>query len=321
MMEKRKNRCHIIEHEVCNTMGSKGLCACPDAHLSFRRLAPRAFHMVQPTSAVSVQSVHVVVAQRLQNFVVTYAGVLVGLWGLPKMPVSVPRKNQQADKVAKRRSQSKPDRPTAADAGPDELDAIEKKHPEDRTDFELLKLYVQRASTDAFETLVQRHRRQVYNFIFKMVRKAEAAEDIFQDTFVRVIKNAHKYTPRAKFTTWTLQIARNLTLDYFKRENLRQHVSIDAGRTDDDKGIAGLLKGLGPESSEVLLSRELVDEVREAVTRLPENQREALVLRMYEDLPYAEISEVLGSPEGTVKYWVHEAVNTLARYLERRGLK
>jgi RNA polymerase sigma-70 factor (ECF subfamily) len=85
--------------------------------------------------------------------------------------------------------------------------------------------------------------------------------------------------------------------------------------------MAALIQGLGPESYEIAQSRELVEEVREAITRLPENQREALVLRMYDDMPYAEIGEVLGSPEGTVKYWVHEAVNTLARYLERKGLK
>jgi len=201
------------------------------------------------------------------------------------------------------------------------LKKIEAKDPEDRSDFDLLKLYVKREDNTAFETLVQRHRRQVYNFIFKMVRKAEAAEDIFQETFLRVIKNAHTYTPRAKFTTWCLQIARNLTLDYFKREGLRQHLSIDATPADSERSIAGLLQGADPQSHEILQSRELIEVVREGVTELPENQREALVLRMFEDMPYAEIAEVLGSPEGTVKYWVHEAVNSLTRYLERRGLK
>jgi RNA polymerase sigma-70 factor, ECF subfamily len=215
----------------------------------------------------------------------------------------------------------KESRPTARHATAAELKSIEQKEPEERTDFDLLKLYVKREDMEAFETLVRRHRRQVYNFVYKMVGRAEAAEDIFQETFLRVIKNAHTYTPRAKFTTWCLQIARNLTLDYFKREGLRQHVSIDASPTGDERTFAGLLQGTDPESGEILVSRELVDEVREAVNHLPENQREALVLRMYEDLPYAEIAEVLGSPEGTVKYWVHEAVNTLARHLERRGLK
>ena len=212
--------------------------------------------------------------------------------------------------------------PTARHATAAELKSIESMQPEDRSDFDLLKLYVKKQSTEAFEALVTRHRRQVYNFIYKMVGKAESAEDIFQETFLRVIKNAHTYTPRAKFTTWCLQIARNLSLDHFKREGLRQHASIDAAvGGDTERSIAGLLQGSDPESSEVLISRELVEEVRVAVTELPENQREALVLRIYEDMPYAEIAEVLGSPEGTVKYWVHEAINSLARYLERRGLK
>lgn len=226
--------------------------------------------------------------------------------------------------MAKRSSQQQTEklpRPTARHATPAELKRIDGKAPEDRSDFDLLKLYVKREDNSAFEALVQRHRRQVYNFVYKMVGKAEAAEDIFQETFLRVIKNAHTYTPRAKFTTWCLQIARNLTLDYFKRENLRQHVSIDASPAGDDRSIAALLQGADLQSHEILQSRELVEVVREAVTELPENQRDALVLRMYEDMPYAEIAEVLGSPEGTVKYWVHEAINSLTRFLERRGLK
>lgn len=237
------------------------------------------------------------------------------------MPVSVPF---QAGPVARRLSEQQTEKlpkPTAKHATAAELRSIEGKQPEDRSDFDLLKLYVKKKSNEAFEALVNRHRRQVYNFIFKMVGRAEAAEDIFQETFLRVIKNAHTYTPRAKFTTWCLQIARNLTLDYYKREGLRQHVSIDASPNDDERSLAGLLQGSDPESGEILVSRELIEEVRLAVTRLPENQREALVLRIYDDMPYAEIAEVLDSPEGTVKYWVHEAVNSLARYLERRGLK
>jgi RNA polymerase sigma-70 factor, ECF subfamily len=190
------------------------------------------------------------------------------------------------------------------------------------SDLELLRLFDKSGDHGAFEALVQRHRRQVYNFIIKMVGKAEAAEDLFQETFLRVLKNAHTYTPRAKFTTWCLQIARNLALDYFKREGLRRHASIDAGSPgNEDRNMASLLEGDAPQSIDILQSQELIDEVREAVQVLPANQREALVLRIYHDMPYAEISEVLGSPEGTVKYWVHEAVNTVARHLERRGLK
>jgi RNA polymerase sigma-70 factor (ECF subfamily) len=137
---------------------------------------------------------------------------------------------------------------------------------------------------------------------------------------LRVLKNAHTYRPRAKFTTWTLQIARNVTLDYFKRENLRQHVSLDANVPGDDKPLRNLIPGNDPPSQDILLSKEMLEEVQTAIKRLPVHQQEALVLRVNEGLPYAEISEIVGSPEGTVKYWVHEAVAALTKYLGKRGL-
>lgn len=193
---------------------------------------------------------------------------------------------------------------------------------DEASDFDLLQLYVKSEHNEAFETLVRRHRRQVYNFIYKMVGRAEPAEDIFQETFLRVLKNAGSYTPRAKFTTWALQIARNLTLDHYKRENLRQHASIDAtaGGDEGEQTFAALLQGSDPQSVEILQNRELIEEVRIGITQLPENQREALVLRVHQDMPYAEIAQVLGSPEGTVKYWVHEAIAALSKYLQKRGL-
>lgn len=186
-------------------------------------------------------------------------------------------------------------------------------------DYELVKRFT-KGSSEAFEVLVLRHKRQVYNFIYKMVGKPEPADDLFQETFMRVLKNAHTYRPRAKFTTWTLQIARNVTLDYFKRENLRQHVSLDANVPGDEKPLRNLIPGNDPPSQDILLSKEMLEEVQSAIKRLPLHQQEALVLRVNEGLAYAEISEIVGSPEGTVKYWVHEAVAALTKYLGKRGL-
>ncbi len=186
-------------------------------------------------------------------------------------------------------------------------------------DYELVRRFT-RGNEAAFETLVHRHKRQVYNFIFKMVGKPEPADDLFQETFMRVLKNAHTYRPRAKFTTWALQIARNVTLDYFKRENLRQHISLDANVPGDERPLAHVVPGQGPVAQEILLSKEMLEEVQTAIKRLPVHQQEALVLRVNEGMPYAEISEIVGSPEGTVKYWVHEAVQSLTKYLEKRGL-
>ncbi|MEE9312530.1 MAG: sigma-70 family RNA polymerase sigma factor, partial [Planctomycetota bacterium] len=134
-------------------------------------------------------------------------------------------------------------------------------------------------------------------------------------------KNADSYTPRAKFTTWALQIARNLTLDHYKRERLRQHPSIDTPiGSEGNQTIASLLEANGPESSEILMKGELDEYLRGEIALLPDNQREALILRIYEELPYAEVGEVMGHPEGTVKYWVHEAIAALGQKIDRKGL-
>ncbi len=187
------------------------------------------------------------------------------------------------------------------------------------TDYELVKQF-RKGDTKAFETLVHRHRQMTFAFIYRMVGNQAAADDLFQDTWLKVLKNAHTYQPRAKFTTWVMQIARNTTLDYFKRENLRAHVSLDLPVGNDEKSLTSIVPSQGPQPEEVLLSREVTDEVQKAMGRLPIRQQEALVLRVYHQMPYAEIAELLGTPEGTAKYWVHEAVKALAAHLEARGI-
>ena len=187
------------------------------------------------------------------------------------------------------------------------------------TDYELIKLF-RRGDNAAFEALVYRHKQITFNFIYRMVGNQQAADDLFQDVWLKVLRNAHTYRPKAKFTTWTLQIARNTVLDYFKRENLRAHVSLDLPVGNDELSIKSIVPSKGPQPEEVLLSEEMMAEVQHALCRLPVKQQESLVLRIYHKMPYSEISGLLDSPEGTVKYWVHEAVKALTAYLEKRGV-
>jgi RNA polymerase sigma-70 factor (ECF subfamily) len=187
------------------------------------------------------------------------------------------------------------------------------------TDIELVHKF--RAGDDAaFETLVNRHRQLTFNFIYRMVGNQANADDLYQDTWLKVLRNAHTYQPRAKFTTWLLQIARNTVLDHYKRENLRQHVSLDLRVANDEKSLASMVPSEGPQPEEVLLSREVTDEVQKAICRLPVKQQEALVLRIYHHLAYSEIAQLMGAPEGTAKYWVHEAVAAVTKHLELRGI-
>lgn len=175
-------------------------------------------------------------------------------------------------------------------------------------------------ASEAFEALVKRHQGLVFNFLYRMVGNQAAADDLFQETWLKVLRNAHTYRPKAKFTTWCLQIARNTAFDHFKRENLRAHVSLDLPVANDEATLKSIVPSKGPQPESVLLSQEVTDEVQKAICRLPIRQQEALVLRIYHKMPYSEIAELLEAPEGTAKYWVHEAVKALTEHLEKRGI-
>ncbi|MCK6438680.1 MAG: sigma-70 family RNA polymerase sigma factor [Planctomycetes bacterium] len=186
----------------------------------------------------------------------------------------------------------------------------------DLTDYQLLKRFCA-GDSDAFETLVARHKRMTYNFIYRMVGNRETADDLFQEMWLKVLRAANTYRPQAKFTTWALQIARNATLDHFKRSGLRRHASLDAGTEDGEGGFAETVRSETPDPDEQLLSGERLELLKRSVEKLPQNQREALILRIYHQLPYSDISELLGTPEGTAKYWVHEAIKSLTENLQR----
>lgn len=187
------------------------------------------------------------------------------------------------------------------------------------SDLKLLELF-QQGDHSAFEELVLRHRQICFSFIYRMVGNQDAAEDLFQDTWMKVLRNAHAYEPRAKFSTWLLQIARNTVLDYFKRENLRRHPSLDQPVGDDMRLGATLASSeRAPETA--LSQSELIEALQECMHELSERHREALVMRLYHKLSYAEISQITGTPEGTVKYWVHEATKSLGVLLKARGIE
>ncbi len=189
----------------------------------------------------------------------------------------------------------------------------------DLSDYQLIKKF-RNGDALAFEALVLRHKQRTFRFIYHMVGNQQAADDLFQDLWLKVLKKAHTYQPKAKFSTWVFKVARNTVLDYFKRENLRSHVSLDLPVANDELSMKSLVPSKGPQPEEVLLSKEVLEQVHKAVRRLPIKQQEAFVFRVYQEMPYNEIAKILEAPEGTVKYWVHEAVKNLSNYLERGGI-
>jgi RNA polymerase sigma-70 factor (ECF subfamily) len=159
----------------------------------------------------------------------------------------------------------------------------------------------------AFELLLARHERKVWNFLRRSVGDATLAEDLLQEVFLRVIRAQAEWKGEAKFTTWIYAIARNLCIDHARRAVHRDARSLDAPTRASLEG----------EASETLHDR-LADGARdaEAVAALPADQREVFLLREVMDMPFAEIAVVVGAPEPTVKSRMRYALERLREALD-----
>ena len=179
----------------------------------------------------------------------------------------------------------------------------------DISDDELIAMY-RDGDAEAFDALFDRYRAPVHNFARSMLRTPAAAEDVLQETFLAVARATTRYEPRGRFRIWLMRIVRNRCLNWLASERVRQAVIAE---TD--------LEIVAPESNDPPPARRLEAHedlrlVREAIWRLPERQREAIVLYAFEQLTYKEIAEVLGVPINTVKTLIHRARAELARALD-----
>lgn len=169
----------------------------------------------------------------------------------------------------------------------------------------------------AFELLVTRHRKPVFNFILRFVRDTAQAEDVTQETFLRLVKGADAYERQAKFTTWLYTIARNLCVDSARRGKHRKAASLDAPIGDDDgASLLDLVPDGGAGVDRQAQSREFGVRLKQALESLPDEQREIFLLREVADLQFNEIANVVGCPENTVKSRMRYALEKLREALE-----
>ncbi len=182
---------------------------------------------------------------------------------------------------------------------------------------EALMLRYRAGEVRAFERLLERHRKPIYNFILRSVLQSALAEDLLQETFLRVIRGAATWERQAKFSTWLYTIARNLCVDQSRRQKLRRAQSLDA--PVDREGHATLLDRL-PDGRGAI-DRQAIDKqlglrLQLAIDQLGEEQREVFVMRELLDLPFKEIAEIVGAPENTVKSRMRYALEKLREALD-----
>jgi len=183
---------------------------------------------------------------------------------------------------------------------------------------EALMVRYQKGDVRAFEILLTRHRRPVFNFILRFVGARETAEDLLQEVFLRVVKGAENYQRQAKFTTWLYTIARNLCVDHSRRMKHRRAQSLDApmGANSDSGTLLDVVAGDELPSDRRAVSSELADKMKGAIQGLSEEQREVFLMREFLDMPFKQIAEVVGVPENTVKSRMRYALEKLRLELE-----
>ncbi len=166
----------------------------------------------------------------------------------------------------------------------------------------------------AYRELIRRYQRPVFSLIFRMVRNRELAEDLAQDTFVKVLGAIESYRPEYKFSSWIFKIANNAAIDHLRRRSL-DTLSLDGSphaETSEAIEATTLQISDGAESPlDEVANRELGGSIEAAIAQLRPEYRSCILLRHVEGRPYEEIAEILDLPLGTVKTYIHRARNEL----------
>lgn len=156
------------------------------------------------------------------------------------------------------------------------------------SDYELVQEFVN-GRDSAIEILIRRHQKRVYSYILLLVKKQDIAEDIFQETFIKVIRSLkeRRYVDTNRFTSWVMRIAHNLIIDHFRREKQSKMISKDAYEVD----ILNHPKYSNKTVEEEIVFDQILTDVRNLINQLPDDQREVVLLRHYGDLSFKEIAE------------------------------
>ena len=155
-------------------------------------------------------------------------------------------------------------------------------------DAQLVKNYIN-GCEKSLEDLVNKHKYRLYNFIYSKVLNKDNAEDLFQETFIKVIKTLKRgvYNEEGKFLPWIMRIAHNLVIDFFRKKKRFQ--SFDK---NDKYDIFQLIKDENPSIERHLIDNQILNDLKKIIIKLPQDQKEVLDMRLYKEMSFKEISEI-----------------------------
>ena len=159
--------------------------------------------------------------------------------------------------------------------------------PSKYTDADLVKSYINGSET-ALETLVNRHKLQIFNFINSKINDRDTSEDIFQDTFIKVIRTLKNglYNEEGKFLPWIMRIAHNLVIDHFRKSN-----RIPTIENKEEFDIFQFVSDTAPNAENILIEDQILKDIQKLIQELPDDQKEVLIMRLYRDMSFKEIAE------------------------------
>jgi RNA polymerase sigma-70 factor (ECF subfamily) len=187
---------------------------------------------------------------------------------------------------------------------------------ETTTDADIM-LRVKTGDDSAFEYLVQKYRRPMVSFMFRMSHNSAAAEDLAQEVFLRVYRSRESYEASAKFTTWLYRIATNLAVNHARdTRHERPENMVNLDEPDSDTGQTPDLADGSLTVEEDIVRRERLNAIRQKVQALPERQRMAVAMHKYQQMDYKQIAEVLKLSESATKSLLFRAYETLREQLK-----
>lgn len=166
------------------------------------------------------------------------------------------------------------------------------KKMNDQTDEQLVNSYLN-GNNNAFDVLLKRYERKVFTYIAYSVKNEEVAQDLFQDCFMRIITKLHSglYTENGKFASWIMRIAHNLVIDYHRQNQGNAVISNDESEYDllNNSSIA-----MDYSREKEIIDKQILNDVKALIKKLPANQREVVLMRFYEELSFKEIADITG---------------------------
>ena len=184
------------------------------------------------------------------------------------------------------------------------------------TDATLVSNYI-KGDESALEILITRHKQRIYSFIYSKVYDRDIAEDVFQDTFIKVIKTLKRgaYNEEGKFLPWVMRISHNLVIDHFRKNNRMPKFS-----NSGEFSIFSVLSDTALDAEKTIIKEQVERDVRRVIEELPDDQKEVLVMRMYNDMSFKEISEKTGVSINTALGRMRYALINMRKIIDKHNI-